>query len=68
VCREVRSYQGKKVHLISHHSPGICKIPPECSSWLVQSTASLQRFALGSDADASLLPLVISASAVVAVP
>jgi len=50
VCREVRSHQGKSVHLIPHHSPGTCKIPPECTSLLVQGTASLQRFAPGSDA------------------
>ncbi len=50
VCREVRSYQGKNVHLIPHHSPRTCEIPPECASLLVQSAASLQRFAPGSDA------------------
>jgi hypothetical protein len=50
VCREVHSHQGKSVHLSPHHSPRTCRIRPECACLLVQSTASLQRFAYGSDA------------------
>ena len=46
VCREVPSHQGKNVHLIPRHSARTCKIPPEWACLLVQSTASLQRFAL----------------------
>ena len=53
VCREIRSHQGKSMHLISRHSSRTCRIPPKCTCLLVQSTASLQRFAPGSDAAAS---------------
>ena len=47
--REVLSRLGKDVHLFLRHSPRTCKIPPERACLLVQSTASLQRFASGSD-------------------
>ena len=56
VCREVPSHQGKNVHLIPHHLSRTCKIPPEWACLLVQSTASLQRFAPGSDAARSYCP------------
>ncbi len=42
VCREIRPHQGKSTHLIPHHSLRTCRIPPECTCSLVQSTASLQ--------------------------
>jgi hypothetical protein len=42
VCREIRSHQGKSMHLSPRHSSRTCRIPPECTCLLVQSTASLQ--------------------------
>ena len=48
--RGVLLLKGKKVHLVPRHSPGTRRIPPECTLLLVQSAASLQRFASGSDA------------------
>ena len=49
-CRGVLSRQGESVHLFQRHSPRTCRIPPERGYLLVQSAASLQRFASGSDA------------------
>ena len=37
------------MHIAPRHSPRPCKIPPERAYLLVQSAASLQRFASGSD-------------------
>ena len=45
-CRGVLSRQGESVHLFQRHSPRPCEIPPDCAYLLVQSAASLQRFAL----------------------
>lgn len=59
VCREVLSHQGNTVHLLPRHSSRTCKIPLECASMQVQSAASLQRFASGSDAGTSLIPAAI---------
>ena len=55
-CREVLSRQGESVHLFQRHSPRTCRIPPERAQLLVQSAASLQRFALGSDAARAYCP------------
>jgi len=42
--------QGKKPAFLPRHSLRPCKIPPDCAYLLVHGTASLQRFATGSDA------------------
>ncbi len=55
-CREVLSRQGESVHSFQRHSPRTCRIPPERRYLLVQSAASLQRFALGSDAASAYCP------------
>ena len=31
VCREIRSHQGKSMHLSPRHSSRTCRIPPECT-------------------------------------
>ncbi len=68
VCTEILLHRGKNVHLIPRHSPRTCKIPPEWARLLVQSTASLQRFADGSDAGTSLAPVLIRVLALGPVP
>ena len=48
--REVLSRPGENVHLLLRHLSRTCRIPRKCTGLLVRSTASLQRFAAGSDA------------------
>ena len=52
----VLSRQGESVHLFQRHSPRTCRIPPERGYLLVQSAASLQRFALVVTRRASVFP------------